>query len=424
MKMFNNDSNDSPNHVMKKLLLMITCLMFVLPCRSQQVLSLNQAMEIAMENNSGLRASFYEAEAQRALQKTAVDLPKAYVSLVYGQYNSYVREDNNLTITQTIPFTAFGSQGSLNTSLVESSQLKAKATENELIYNVKRVYFQLLFLQARRQFLLQQDSIYDGFRKAATLRYSTGESNLLERTTAETQLNEVRNQLASNEADVAAMRAHLQVLLNSTVLPQADQSEWKELSFNIVSDSTALHSNPAIAFMQQQIEVAANRKALEVAKTAPDISLGYFNQTLIGTVNRSSGTMATSSDRFTGFQVGLSVPLWFFPQQGRIQAAEFNRQAVQSNYEYFRQTIQGQFQQAFQAYTKNRNSLDYYKTSALPNADLLLKQSEAAFRSGDIGYAEYLIALQKAITIREGHLQTLSDYNQSVVFIEFLSGTK
>jgi cobalt-zinc-cadmium resistance protein CzcA len=424
MKPFNKDNNYSFFNVMKKYCLIMTFFASALPCSSQQVFSLNQAIEKALKSNSGLRASLYEAEAQRALLKTAVDLPKTFVSLVYGQYNSYRRQDNNLSISQTIPFTVFGSQGSFNSSLVESSELKNKAIENELIFNVKRVYFQLTFLQAKQYLLMQQDSIYEGFRKAATLRYTTGESNLLERTTAETQQNEVRNQLASSQADLAAVRAQLKLLLNSNVLPNADQAEWKELSFNINSDSTALQSNPAIAFMLKQTEVESNRKALEIAKAGPDISLGYFNQTLIGTPYNSSDRLATSSDRFVGFQVGLAVPLWFVPHQGRIQAAELNRQAAQSSYEYFSQTMLGQFQQAIQAYTKYRNSLDYYKTSALPNADLLLKQSEAAFRNGDIGYAEYLIALQKAIAIREGHLQTLSDYNQSIIFIEFLSGTK
>ncbi|MBI2794063.1 MAG: TolC family protein [Ignavibacteria bacterium] len=424
MKTFNKDNNYSRIYVMKRYCLIVTILASALPCSSQQVFSLKQAIETALKSNSGLKASFYETEAQRALLKTAVDLPKTFVSLVYGQYNSFVREDNNLTISQTIPFTAFGSQGTLNSSLLESSELKKKAIENELAFNVKRVYFQLAFLQAKQNLLMQQDSIYEGFRKSASLRYTTGESNLLERTTAATQLNEVRNQLASNQADLAAVRAQLQVLLNSNVLPSADQSEWKELSFTIISDSAALQSNPAIAFMQKQTEVESNRKALEIAKTGPDISLGYFNQTLIGTIDRSSGRLAKTGDRFVGFQVGLAVPLWFVPHQGRIQAAELTRQAAQSSYEYYSQTLRGVFQQAFQSYTKNKNSLDYYKTSALPNADLLLKQAEAAFRNGDIGYAEYLIALQKAIAIREGHLQTLSDYNQSVVFIEFLSGTK
>jgi cobalt-zinc-cadmium resistance protein CzcA len=176
--------------------------------------------------------------------------------------------------------------------------------------------------------------------------------------------------------------------------------------------------------MRQQIDVAQSQKKVETAKFAPDLLVGFFSQTLIGSVNPEGGTVASSSDRFTGFQLGLSLPIWFAPHQGRIKAAEYNKQAAQSSYQYYQTTLNGQLQQAAQQYIKNKNSLSYYRTSALPNAELILKQSQLAFRGGEIGYAEYLLGVRNAITIKEGYLQTLHDYNQSIVYIEFLSGNK
>jgi cobalt-zinc-cadmium resistance protein CzcA len=178
--------------------------------------------------------------------------------------------------------------------------------------------------------------------------------------------------------------------------------------------------------MRQQVQVAKDVKKVESAKAAPEILLGFFTQTLIGVQDTESGSgaIATSSDRFTGFQVGLAIPVWFVPHQGRVRAAEYNRQSAESNYQYYYKTLQGQYQQAIQEYAKNKNSLYYYTTSALPNAELILKQSQTAFKNGEIGYAEYLLGVQKAIAIKEGHLQTLNDYNQSIIYIEFLSGNK
>lgn len=409
---------------MKNYCLVLTFFIITLTGKSQQVLTLDQAIQNALMNNGSLRSAEYQTESQRALRKTDFDLPKTSVSLLTGQYNSFTRQDNALTITQTIPFTVFGSQGNLNSSLVTSSELRKSATENQLIFDVKQVYFRLAFLEARRNLLMQQDSIYNGFYRAASLRYKTGETNLLERTTAETQLNEVRNKIARNEADARATRTQLQVLLNTDFLPGTNPSEWHELPFSLIPDSTALLSNPSISFMKQQTEVAGNLKKLEIARTAPDIVLGFFSQTLIDNVDLKTGRIATNSDRFTGFQVGVALPLWFVPYQGRIQAAEYGRLAAQSDYEYYRITVLGQYHQALQQYRKNRSSLDYYNTSALPNADLILKQSETAYRNGEIDYAAYLISLQSAITIKEGYLQTLSDYNQSIIYIESLSGIK
>lgn len=411
---------------MKKYFLATLFLLMTLIGKSQQLLTLEQAIESALQKNEGVQAASYNIESQKALKKTGFDLPKTNVSLLYGQYNSYAKNDNNLTVTQTIPFTAFGSQGALNRSLVASSELKKAATENELIFQVKQVYYQLAFLRAKQKLLEQQDSIYGGFLKAASLRYKTGEANLLEQATAESQRNEVRNLLSKNQADQLVIRNQLKTLINSEELPDITDAELNQISFSNAPDSVAVQANPSARYMQQQMQVAKDEKKVEAAKAAPEVMLGFFTQTLIGIQDTESGSgaIASSSDRFTGFQVGLSIPLWFVPQQGRVKAAEYNRQAAESNYQYYHKTLQGQYQQAMQEYTKNKNSLEYYTTSALPNAELILKQTLLAFSNGEIGYAEYLLGVQKAIAIKEGHLQTLNDYNQSIIYIEFLSGNK
>ncbi len=387
-------------------------------------LTLPQAIQQALTNNVGIKAVGYEVESQKQLKKTSFDLPKTDVLFMRGQYNGYPKNDNNITVTQSIPFASLGSQGSLNRSLISASELKKASSENELIYQVKQVYYNLALALAQQSLLLQQDSLFEGFFKSAALRYKSGESNLLEQTTAETQRNAIKNQLRNNEASTLVLRTQLKVLLSSEVLPEIEDNALSELVFKEIPDTTALSANPSLAYMRQQIDVAQSRKKVETAKFAPDLLVGFFSQTLIGSVNPEGGAVASSSDRFTGIQFGISLPIWFAPHQGRVKAAEYNKQAAQSNYQYYQTTLSGQLQQAAQQYIKNKNSLAYYRTSALPNADLILKQSQLAFRGGEIGYTEYLLGVRNAIGIKEGYLQTLHDYNQSIVYIEFLSGNK
>ena len=407
---------------MKKYILLLLAGCFTLTGRVQaQQLDLPQAVEMALKNNAGIQAAASELESHKQLKRTSFDLPKTNVSLLYGQYNSYAKNDNNITVTQAIPFTALGSQGSLNRSMLAASELKKASTENELILQVKQVYYQLALALAKQKLLFQQDSIFEGFYKSASLRYKTGETNLLEQTTAEMQRNEVKNQLRNTEASIIVWRTQLKTLLNSDQLPEVSDDALIEHLFKTTPDTVALASNPSLAFMRQQIEVAKSQKKLEAARFAPDLLVGFFSQTLIGALDET-GAVASSSDRFTGFQVGISLPIWFVPHQGKVKAAEYNKQAAQQHYENYQHVLQGQFQQAAQQYTKEKNSLEYYRTSALPNADLMLKQSQTAFKGGEIGYAEYLLGIRNAIAIKEGYLQALHDYNQSIIYIEFLSG--
>lgn len=389
---------------------------------AQQALTLEQTIQTGLKNNLSLRSAEIGVEAQRSLKGTAFDLPKTSVTLMRGQYNSNETGDNNLSISQTIPFTAFGSQGRYNRSLLSSSKLQLKVTRNELIFQIQQVYLDLVYTKERQKLLMRQDSIYEGFLKAAGARYKSGETNMLEQATADTQANEVKNQLRQNAARITSLQSQLRALINIEVLPDA-ADDLKEFPSG-AADSLLLINNPSLQYMNQQIEVATSQKKLESAKFAPDIVIGGFSQTLIGTAHTETGVIASSGDRFTGFQVGLAIPLWFGPHLSRVRAAQYNKQAAETNYAYFRQTLESQQQQALQQYEAARNSLTYYKSSALVNAELILTQSQVAFQGGEINYTEYLIALRNAVSVNENYLITLRDYNQSIIYIEYLSGNQ
>lgn len=409
---------------MKKTILGILMVTAIAVHGQESTFSLDQAIEYALKNNAGVKAAGYEVESQKQLRKTSFDLPKTEVGLLYGQYNSYFDNDNNITISQSIPFTSFGSQAKLNRSLLASSELKRASTENNLIFAVKQAYYELAYAYSLRKLLVQQDSLFEEFARAAAFRYRAGETKLLEQTTAEAQRNEAKNRLRQNESDIIVLRTQLKSLLNSRIVPDIEQKELTQLSFQFESDTTLISANPSLALARQQIEVTKSERKVQAAKAAPDLVVGFFSQTLVGTDNPETGQVASGHDRFTGFQVGVSLPIWYRPQQGRIRAAEYNRKAAESNYTSQQLNLASQLEQAIQTFEKNKRSLEYYQTSALPNADLILKQSQAGFRGGDIGYTEFLIGIRNAVSIREGYLQTLHEYDQSIIYIEFLSGNK
>lgn len=391
---------------------------------AQQVpLTLDKATQTALQNNFSIRSAGLEIQYNQKLKRTAFEIPKTSITYLGGQYNSFYK-DNNISVSQSIPFpTVFTAQSALGKSLIRGSELKKAATENELIFQVRQVYYQLMFQYARQQLLLQQDSLYEGFFRSASLRYKTGESNLLEKTSVETQRNEVKNQLRLSESDIQIYLSQLKTLVNSPEpVTIADHKIFKR-DFSVVSDSAMISGNPLLQYLNAQTNTALLEKKVASAKALPDFLVGYFSQTLIGIPLQNLET-ATSSNRFTGFQVGISIPLLFGPYAARVQASKINTDIARSNYALYETNLRGQYLQAAQEYLKNKSSLDYYESSALPNADLILKQVQTAFNKGEINYTEYLLGLQRALNIKEAYLQSLNQYNQSILTIEFLIGKK
>ena len=97
---------------------------------------------------------------------------------------------------------------------------------------------------------------------------------------------------------------------------------------------------------------------------------------------------------------------------------------MESNFEQYQTNVQNQYSQYLQEYMQDKNTLEYYEKSALPNAELIIKQADKGFKYGEIGYVEYLQSIRTALTIKSNHLSSLNQYNQSIIKLEFLLGKK
>ena len=390
-----------------------------------KAITLEEAMNTAIQNNSGVKAASYNVEYNKTLKGTATDIGKTTASLIYGQYNSYYK-DNNITLSQTIPFpTAMHRQAQYYNAATKSAEYSKQATENELLFNVKTAYYSLQYAKAKQAFLSKQDSIFVTFLKSAELRLRTGESNALEKATAESQLYEVRNLKAQNDADILIFQNQLQTLLNSNEAVTSQGIKLDKKALAITSDSATIANNPALQYFQQQVKVAEAGKSVEKARLMPDLTLGYFNQSLYGTPNyRDASVVANGSNRFQGVMVGVSFPLWAKPQLARIRANEANKNAAQASFEHYQKNLQGQYAQAFQEYQKFKNSLEYYEKNALPTADIITQNALKNYQSGNIGYIEFSQGLSRALGIQTNYLTILSQYNQSIINIEFIIGNK
>lgn len=407
------------------LLLPLTLMLFSARAQAPQPVTLSQALQSATANNGSINTADLRRQYEQQLRSSAGYIGKTNIDAVIGQYNSYNWGDNNFSVTQNIPNPRnFSSQRALGDALIKSAEYRKSLTINEISRSIKQTYYQLMFLQGRKRLLQQQDSIYNGFLKAATLRYQTGEAKQIEQATAQTQLSEVRNQIQQNEADIRGLNYALQQLTGSTSGVGIAEDSLSERPFTLTDDTSAVNNNPYLAYLKQQVTVSRKEKDVIAAQRLPDFTLGYFNQSLIGNAANVSGKIANVGNRFQGVNAGIAISLFNSPLRKRIQAAEVNARVAEGEAAYNQKVLVSQWQQAIQDYLKSRSSVSYYRSSALPNADLILRQAQIGYQQGDTDYAEYLLAVRNALQIKENYLQSLNDMNQSIVQLEFLAGNQ
>jgi cobalt-zinc-cadmium resistance protein CzcA len=403
-------------------LLIVLATSFQANAQDSPSLALSDAIRLALEKYPSVQAASLETSRQSALKRGAIEIPKTDVSLLYGQFNS-IQHDNNITISQNLPFpTVFTSQRSLSKAFISSAEYQEKMTRNEVVFQVKMIFNQLLYIKERQKILAQQDSLFTDLSRVAELYYKTGEGTLLAKTSAETQLLEIKNQISRNEVDLKTAINQLQLITQSTHVTDV---EGQLDSFLITPevDSGTWTGNPSLAFSKQQVAIAEQKRKVEVARAFPDLKVGYFSQTLVGTQNTEGQDQYFGSDkRFQGFQVGVSIPLWFITQTSKTKAASIAVDVAQKEHEMFTIVMSQQYNQAVQEMKKNQASLEYYKGSALKTADLLASQSNKAFKSGEVDYTTLLFNMRQVLTIREGYLSALFQYNQSNITLQYLTG--
>jgi cobalt-zinc-cadmium resistance protein CzcA len=153
----------------------------------------------------------------------------------------------------------------------------------------------------------------------------------------------------------------------------------------------------------------------------PGFSVGYFNQSLIGTqMVGGNEVFYGAGKRFQGFQFGVGIPISNGASKAKIRASELNEKIAQNQLNLNTLQLNSALQQAIQAYQTAEQSLTLYEQKTLVLAKTIRDHATRAYEAGEINYLEFAQAMTRAWNIDYNYLDLLDSYNQSVIEIEFL----
>ncbi|HUQ66583.1 MAG TPA: CusA/CzcA family heavy metal efflux RND transporter, partial [Flavitalea sp.] len=399
----------------------VTGILFILisACSSpgmmaQTPISLPAAVDTALKNNLSLRSQQLEAEYLRKLTNTAYTIPQMNATIEYGQINS-AYNDNRLFLTQSIKFpTVYKRQRDLYEQDSKSGQLNVAIRQTEIKKQVSNTYYQMVYLRQKQKLLQHTDSIFEAFLITAELRLKVGETNVLEKTTAESQRGQITIQLQELMQDFDLLQAHFNLLLNtSTFFVPADE----DLKINAPNtiDTSMLQQHPFVKQLQQQQQISAAKLQLEKAKLSPDLLLGYNNTTIKGT--GADGKVYSNSKRFQAVQFGVGIPLFRGAQKNTISAGRINMKVAEANYVQGLQQLKSSYHHALGNYNKSRRTVAYYESTGLKNAETIISTANIQFRNGEINYLEWVLLVNNAIAIQSQYIDAAKNLTESVIEI-------
>jgi cobalt-zinc-cadmium resistance protein CzcA len=385
---------------------------------AQTPLTLQAAIDTAFKNNLALRNDKLNEEYHKKLQGSGVDIPQTNVTGEYGQINSYF-QDTRIGLSQSIKFpTVYAKQKSVLNEEWKSSVLNVSLKQNELKKKVTKAYYELLYLREKQKLLQHIDSVYAQFLMNAELKFNKGESNILEKTTAESQRGQVNQQLRQVQQDFGISQLQLKLLMNSNTdfIPSE-----KNLKLEMVAsaDTTVLKQHPMITLLNQQQQISFSKYKLERSKLLPDLFISYSNMSMRG--YGADQKLYNYSTRFQSIQAGVGLPIFFGSQKSKISALKINEQIAENNYRSGLNTLHSEYQQAYLNYIKNLQTISYYETTALKNAEIMITTANKQFTNGDINYLEWVLLVNQSVGIQSDYLDAIRSFNQSIIQINSLT---
>ena len=389
----------------------IFTLLFLPFLGSAQQISINaeQAVQIAIENNKGLKASAKRIDQSEQLVGSSFNLDK---TLVY-----YSSDQNNIAenghpldvygMSQSIQFpTIYGAQRKVEKQKVELSTQQYRLNERTLTKEVYKAYYNVVYYNSLVQQYIFLDSLYGQFSRAAKKRYDVGETNLLEKLTAETKQKEISILLAQTKEGVAKAFTILNQWMQTDSLVIVEGNRLPKLELQ----QQSFGNHPGILYYDSAQKLSKSSLSLERQRLLPDLHISVFQGTNNG----------VDAKRYNGFQAGVSIPLWFGANKAKINAAKTETMIIADESENYRLQLSSKYQALLSDLKKFQKGVEYFETTGGKLAIELTSSASKSFQNGEIDFLQYVQLLENAKNIQITYLQNLNEYNTTVLELNYL----
>ena len=131
----------------------------------------------------------------------------------------------------------------------------------------------------------------------------------------------------------------------------------------------------------------------------PEISVGYTRQNILPLKNLNA------------WMIGVSFPVYFLPQRSKVKQAKLAATSAQLQADANLRELNNKVTELEANLRKYNESLHFYTSSALKEAEELIKAANLQLQHSETGVAEYIQSITTARDIRRGYIETVYQYN-------------
>lgn len=388
----------------------------------EKALTVEQCVNQALENSLLVKSGQLAVGKSRDLQKTAFELEKTSISFSQD-LTSGGGPDNGITLSQGFDYpTVYKARRSYLEAETTVASSQIDVVRNELVKGVSENYYAWVHARHTIAILQKQDSIYRQFVQLATARYNAGETNYLELMNAQRLQNENNMELQKAQKSCKTFLFNLQQLMNSeaefvpadTTLAPLPTDQVRTTTFS----ETPLGRN-------YQARIASSERNVTLAKQdfMPSFSVGLTLQAVITGLNPYNVDRSWfDKGALMSFEIGVSVPLFRGSQRAKVRAARKDVEIAKNERLIAEQQLSASRREAYNQYQRAKQTLDYYTTQGIAQAQRMAELAQVEYEHGEIGYVEFMQNQTSALDVQIRYADAVNEYNQAIINLNYING--
>lgn len=381
----------------KKFFFLLLLALLPIPMKAQQVVTLEQAIELAKQNHPRLKTAAAAVRQAKAGRGEVLELAPTEFGYSWGQLNGEIKKDKQWEVNQNLGslLTPFYKNVLVNRQIATGT-FYHRIVEKEVVAEVKRAWAYYLYAYNLRSLYNDQNQWAEELQRIGELRYQQGEITLLEKNMAATMAADLKNRLfqSQEEEKLALARLNWACYAGQPIVP-ADTA-LVQFPADI---ETPTYSEAHLKYFQSQAGEAKAQLNVERSRFFPELSLGYVRQDILPLKGLNS------------WMVSVSFPIYFLPRHSKVKQAKATAFIARTEAEANTRNLYNKVSEAIANLRRQSESLHYYTSSALKEADELMKVAALQLRHSETDITEFIQAVNVARDIRRGYIETVYQYN-------------
>ena len=320
-----------------------------IPMRAQQVVTLEQAIELAKQNHPRLKTAAAAVRQAKAGRGEVLELAPTEFSYSWGQLNGEIKKDKQWEVSQNLGslLTPFYKNVLVNRQIATGTFYR-RIVEKEVVAEVKRAWAYYLYAYNLRSLYNDQNKWAEQLQRIGELRYQQGEITLLEKNIATTMAADLKNRLfqSQEEEKLALARLNWACYADSSIVP----ADTALVQFPADIEAPT-YSEAHLRYFQSQAGEAKAQLNIERSRFFPELSLGYVRQDILPLKGLNS------------WMVGVSFPIYFLPHHSKVKQAKAAAFIARTEAEANTRNLYNKVSEAIANLRRQSESLRYYTSS-------------------------------------------------------------